>query len=109
MYEKLQLAKDEPKFEGPFRSIVGGLLYLFVCTRIEIGFAVSILTQHLANPKQTHFLLAQCVLLYLLGTKTFGLILGGPGENILSLVAFSDASFANDKDDRKSMGDMLFF
>ena len=107
VYEKLQLAKDEPKFEGPFRSIVGGLLYLFVCTRIEIGFAVSILTQHLANPKQTHFLLAQRVLLYLLGTKTFGLILGG--ENIPSLVAFSDASFANDKDDRKSMGGYVIF
>ena len=82
-------------------------MYLFVCTRIEIGFAVSILTQHLANPKQTHFLLAQRVLLYLLGTKTFGLILGG--ENIPSLVAFLDASFANDKDDRKSMGGYVIF
>ena len=47
VYDKLVLAQQEPDFLGPYRSIVGGLLFLFVCTRVDIGFAVSILTQHL--------------------------------------------------------------
>ena len=73
-----------------------------MCTRVDIGFAVSVLTQHLACPKPTHFLLANRVLQYLQGTKTHSLLLGG--EIIQSLVAFSDTSFANDPFDRKSMG-----
>jgi hypothetical protein len=77
VYDRLRLAQSEPDFEGPYRSIVGGLLFLFVCTRIDIGFAMSILTQQLAKPKPTHFLLAKRVLAYLQGTKSFGLILGG--------------------------------
>ena len=31
-YDKLRLAQQEPDFEGPYRSIVGGLLFIFVCT-----------------------------------------------------------------------------
>ena len=102
VYDKLRMAQDEPDFEGPYRSIVGGLLFIFVCTRMDIGFAVSLLTQNLAKPKPTHFLLAKRVLAYLVRTKSFGLILGGQPSSDLS--AFVDASFANDQIDRKSMG-----
>ena len=104
MFDRLAKATDEPKFDGPYRSIVGGLLYLSVCTRIDICFAVSVLTQQLSNPKPSHFLMAKRVLFYLQGTKSFGLILGG--EMLPTLIAFSDASFANDKADRKSRGVM---
>ena len=45
--------------------------------------------------------------MYLKGTKSFGLILGG--EVLNTLIAFSDASFANDKSDRKSMGGYVLF
>ena len=73
MSERLEKAADEPKFDGPYR---GGLLYLSVCTRIDICFAVSILTQHMSDPKLSHFLMAKRVLFYLQGTKSYGLILG---------------------------------
>ena len=107
VYDKLQIAALEPKFEGPYRSLVGGLLYLFVCTRLDIGFAMSILTQHLADPRPTHFAMAQRVLFYVLGTKTLGLVLGG--EILPTLISFTDASFANDPVDRKSMGGYVIF
>ena len=55
VYDKLQVASLEPKFKGTYRSLVGGVLYLFMCTRLDIGFSVSILTQHLADPRQSHF------------------------------------------------------
>ena len=44
---------------------------------MDIGFAMSVLTQNLARPKPTHFILAKKVLAYLHGTKSLGLILGG--------------------------------
>ena len=74
---------------------------------MDIGFAMSILTQNLARPKPTHFILAKKVLAYLHGTKSLGLILGG--EVSSDLCAFSDASFANDPQDRKSMGGYIVF
>ena len=68
---------------------------------------MSILTQHLADPRPTHFAMAQRVLFYVLGTKTLGLVLG---EEILpTLISFTDASFANDPVDRKSMGGYVIF
>ena len=54
-----------------------------------------------------HFQMAKRVLFCLKDTRTFGLILGG--EALTTLVAFSDASFANDKLDRKSMGGYIVF
>ena len=106
-FDRLEKAEEEQNFEGPYRSIVGGLLYVSVCTRMDIGFALSILTQNLANPKPTHFQMAKRVLFYLVGTKSFGLVLGG--EKLTTLIAFSDASFANDKLDRRSMGGYVVF
>ena len=101
MYDKLRMAQEEPDFEGPYRSIVGGLFFVFVCTRMDIGFALSLLTQNFAKPKHTHFLLAKRVL------ASFGLILGGQPSSDLS--TFVDASFANDQIDRKSMGGYVVF
>ena len=68
---------------------------------------MSILTQHLADPRPTHFAMAQRVLFYVLGTKTLGLVLGG--EILPTLISFTDASFANDPVDRKSMGGYVIF
>ena len=107
VFDKLAKAVAEPDFEGPYRSIVGGLLYVSICTRVDIGFSPSILTQHPAKPKPTHFVMAKRVLFYLKGTRTFGLILGG--EALAKLIAIADASFANDKQDRKRMEGMWFF
>ena len=107
VYDKLRMAQEEPDFEGPYRSIVGGLFFVFVCTRMDVGFALYFLTQNLAKPKPTHFLLAKRVLAYLLGTKSFSWILGGQPSSDLSAIV--DASFANDQIDRKSMGEYVVF
>ena len=80
---------------------------MFVFTHMDIGFALSLLTQQLAKPKPTHFLLAKKILAYVNGMQIFGLVLGG--VPIAELNAFSDASFANDQLDRKSMGGYVVF
>jgi len=103
----MQKILNEANFEGPYRQLVGGLLYLSVCTRKDIAYALSVLTQQFANPKQTHFHMALRVLHYLTGTRNFGLILGG--EEIPQINAFSDADFANCEITRKSMGGYVIF
>ena len=85
----------------------GGILYVYisVCSRLDIAFALSILTQQFSN--LTHFELTLWVLKYLLGTNNVGLILGR--QVIPKFFAFFDASFANDSDDKKSTRDVWPF
>ena len=64
-FDKLAQAEEEPDFEGPYRSIVGGLLYISVCMRIGVGFSLnSYTTFDMARPKPTHFAMAKRVLFY---------------------------------------------
>ena len=41
--QKLLQAESEPLFEGPYRELVGGLLYTTVCTRADMSFCLCIL------------------------------------------------------------------
>jgi hypothetical protein len=107
--------KLEPIEEGeefttrPYRSLVGELLYLSVCTRPDIAFAVGILSKFLDKAGETHWQAAIRVLLYLKGTSSHGLPLGGKLK-AETLLAYVDADYANDSIDYKSItGYLIFF
>ncbi len=55
----------------PYASAVGSLVYLEVCTRPDIGFAVGILGRYQSNPGLDHWKAAKKVLRYLQGTKDY--------------------------------------
>nr|GEX81433.1 retrovirus-related Pol polyprotein from transposon TNT 1-94 [Tanacetum cinerariifolium] len=38
----------------PYANIVGSLMYLMVCTRPNIAYAISIVSRYLANPGKNH-------------------------------------------------------
>ena len=81
-----------------YQRKVGSILYAAIITRPDIAFACSRLSRHNMNPDATHHAAADRVLNYLRGTMTWGLELGG-GNN---LQIYSDASFADNKNDRRS-------
>ncbi|KAF7371902.1 Integrase catalytic domain-containing protein [Mycena venus] len=87
--------------ETPYRSLVGGLMYVAIGTRPDIAFAVHHLAGFLDCYGFDHWRAAIRVLRYLKGTRTLALVLGGP-EDIL-LAGFGDADFANDVEKRKSV------
>ena len=53
----------------PYPSIVGNLMYVQVCTRLDIAFVVSVLGTYLSDPGQSHWKMAKKVLRYLQGIK----------------------------------------
>ena len=57
----------------PYRSAIGSLMYLAVCTRPDIAAAVSSLSRFNGNPSITHWEGVQHVLRYLQGTSGEGL------------------------------------
>jgi hypothetical protein len=104
-----QLQPGEEITTRPYRSLVGELLYISVCTRPDIAFAVGMLSKFLDKAGDTHWAAAVRVLLYLKGTSSYGLPLGGK-ESAGNLLAYVDADYANDTTDYKSItGYLVFF
>lgn len=88
----------------PYRELVGSLMYLRVATRPDISYHVSVLSKFLNNPGRAHWEAAKRVLRFLKGSRDWKLTLGGFSD----LVAYSDADWAGDRDDRKSTGGYVF-
>jgi hypothetical protein len=90
-----------------FQCIVGSLLFLQICSRPDISFAVLLLSQHCASPEPCHFAASKRVLRYLKGTRSFRLHYGGENRT-LPLSGLSDADWAGDKKDRASVSGFVW-
>ena len=52
-----------------YREIVGSLIYAMVCTRPDLSWVVTKLSQHLENPDASDWVMLDQVLRYIQGTK----------------------------------------
>ena len=99
-----------------YQRLIGCLLYLAISTRPDISYYVMWLGQYNATPTRAHFLTAKHVLRYLAGTKTLALCLGASSPRVPSTlscymqnVGCSDADWASDAVDRKSISGYSFY
>lgn len=83
-----------------YRELLGSLMYLSVCTRPDITYACSQLSQFNHDFGNEHWLAAKRVLRYLAGTLNYSLCFNRTGN--LNITAFADADWANNLLDRKS-------
>lgn len=93
---------EDPKF---YRHIIGSLQYLTI-TRPDLTFAVNHLSQHMQTPLKSHFQLLKRLLRYLKGTTQLGIPIT---RNKLHLHAYSDADWAADSSDRRSITGQCFY
>ena len=91
----------------PYRQVIGCLVYLTVCTRPDIAFAVSVLSKFLSAPTEDHWKAAMRVVAYLRDTSNYGLSLGGEGP--YTLTAYVDSDWANDPEEMKSITGFLVY
>jgi hypothetical protein len=87
----------------PYMELVGALLYASICTRIDICSAVRILTKHMKDATEQHWLAAKHVLRYLHGTSNLGLQYSGTTGTDMVITCYTDSDWANDKEDRHSI------
>jgi hypothetical protein len=90
----------------PYGEIVGCLLYLSVVTRIDIAYAVGVLTRHVKHPTYAACKAAARTLSYLARTRTKGLCYRGHSLNFL---AYTDSDWASDQDTRRSTSGYVIF
>nr|GEX26319.1 retrovirus-related Pol polyprotein from transposon TNT 1-94 [Tanacetum cinerariifolium] len=82
----------------PYANAVGSLMYLMVCTRPDIAYAISIVSRYLANPGKNHWEAVKWILKYLRGTANVGLIYGTNRGNHKDVTGFVDSDYAKDPD-----------
>lgn len=94
----------------PYRRAVGSLIYLALCTRPNISYAVGVLSQHLDRPSQQHWNAFIHVLRYLKGTVHLAISYGNKtatahlcgNQSWECSFGHIDADWAGDKDTRRS-------
>ena len=90
-----------------YREIVGSLIYAMTCTRPDICWVVTKLSQHLDNPDDADWVMAKHVLRYIKGTLDHKLFYT-KSDGDLCLVGASDSDWGSSKDDRRSTTGYVF-
>jgi hypothetical protein len=81
---------------------VGSVLYAAITTRLDIAYAVNLVSRFMKNPGEIHWKACKRILRYLHGTKKTGLVFRANGSKEFTIEAYSDADWAGDHNDRKS-------
>lgn len=98
---------DEMK-DVPYKQSVGCLIYLNVWTRPDISKATQEVAKYSRNPGRAHWNAVKRIYQYLLSTRDYGLVYHGSGTGKLSVVGWSDADWASDPDERRSIAAFVF-
>lgn len=96
-----------PRFN--YRRAVGLIKYLVQCTRPDLAFACSYLSQFLNNPSLTHEHQVQHVFQYLKKTFDFNLTLGKTPKNSGKIVAYADSSHESARELASFSGSLIHY
>ncbi|XP_068733401.1 uncharacterized protein [Montipora capricornis] len=101
------IAVNKSEFENVnlYREIVGSLIYLMTCTRPDLCYVVTYLSQHLSKPMKSHYGMAKQVLRFLKGTHNRCLKFVKGTQ--MKLVGYSDSDWAM-SNDRHSISGYAF-
>ena len=99
-YVKLSLG-DCPKSDGkkvemakvPYSSAVGSLMYAMICTRLDIAYAVGVVSRYMSNPSKKHWEAVKGIMWYLNGTRKMCICFGSKGACV---EGYTDADYARD-------------
>ncbi|XP_030494848.2 uncharacterized protein LOC115710631 [Cannabis sativa] len=76
------------------------VMYLMVCNRPDLAYALSVLSRYMSNPGKEHQSAMKWVLSYLLGNQDTRLIFTET-SNATCMEGYSDADYVGDRDSRK--------
>ncbi|GJW10631.1 retrovirus-related pol polyprotein from transposon TNT 1-94 [Tanacetum coccineum] len=91
-----------------YANVVGSLMYLMVCTRPDIAYAVSVVSRYLANPGKNHWEAVKWILKYLRDTANVGLVYGTNHGNHVDVTGFVNSDYAKDPYKGRSINGYIF-
>jgi hypothetical protein len=103
---KKNVIKDDEMVKVPYQQAVGSLMYVMLCTRPDLAYPISLVSQHMANPSLEHWTVVKRIFQYLQGTLQFKLRFRGLSPQ--DVVGYCDANWASDLEDRRSTTGFVF-
>eukprot|EP00253_Pinus_taeda_P008453 PITA_08453 len=103
LQQNLKLSSDDGTKQVDatlYRHLVGSLIYL-TTTRPDLAYSVSVPSQFMPRPLDSHWNVAKCVLRYLIGTCNYGILYTDSSD--VTLAGYSDYDWAGNLDDRRSI------
>ena len=96
------LSKEERDLmeRTPYREAVGSLMYLMLCTRLDIAAAVQYVSRFANNPSSLHWSAVKRIFQYVSYTKSLGLTFSRQGE--VRIHGYSDSDWETCVDTRRS-------
>jgi hypothetical protein len=61
----------------PYENFVGSIMYVMVCTRLDISHAVGVLSRYMSTPGKEHWTTIKRVFRYLCGMKDYAICYQG--------------------------------
>ena len=102
----VKLVKEDGSNPIKYQSMVGSSLYAAVATRPDIAQAVGAVSKYNSCPMETHLTAVKRIFRYLKGTIDLSFKFDRSAS--LTLMGFTDADWAGDRDDRHSTTGNLF-
>jgi len=105
--KKLQI-DDSPLTDATkYREAVGSAVYAMICTRPDISYVVTMLSQYLSKPLEMYWIALKHLFRYLQGTVDYELCYRKCDEPLM-LIGYSDADWASSVQDRRSITGYCF-
>lgn len=106
--EDLPMGDDEANemSKVPYKEAIGSLLYASQATRPDIAYAVGLVSRFCQQPRRIHWVAVKRILRYLRGTLSAKLVFSKKGDP--NVEGYSDADWANEADDRRSITGNIF-
>lgn len=104
---KIDCTDSNPVDSRKYREVVGSLIYAMTCTRPDICWIITRLSQYLSKPLESHWVAVKHVLRYIRGTLDYELCYKKCTDG-LALIGYSDADWASSEDDRRSTSGYCF-
>ncbi|MBW0470525.1 hypothetical protein O181_010240 [Austropuccinia psidii MF-1] len=112
-YKELKTLTLEPPKQPPFnfQRAVGLLQYLVQCTRPNLSFTTSFLSQFLESPCGPHYQAVIHTLKYVSGTKFFSLKLSQNHTNCVKtkIVGYTDSDWGGGTEKKSFSGSLIYF
>jgi hypothetical protein len=103
-----QADENEPIHEqNLYQQMIGSLMYLVTCTRPDLAFAVSFLSQFPSHPTPIHHTAVKRVFRYIKGTRNYHLTY--PQNGSLQLTRYPDEPYATCISTRRSYSGYVFY
>ncbi|KAL0310349.1 UNVERIFIED_CONTAM: Retrovirus-related Pol polyprotein from transposon TNT 1-94 [Sesamum calycinum] len=91
----------------PYSNAIDSIMFLMVCTRPDIAYAISCLSRYMSNAGPPHWEALKWLLRYLNGSADLGIMFSKCSKGV-DLTGYVDSNYANDRDSRRSTTSYIF-